>query len=377
MSMSVLLVNDEDVPADIKALLKSKIPQLSIHQVLPEHLFNSEEMSSEQAEFQYDLYLARNAKTYKALEEKGLTALCWKKYSDLSSKIDVFLQLRRCQEQFPINLKGWTLKEVIHNSQDCIIYRAINKNGVAAAIKRFNFKPNDLSREMIHEFLQRLKTQCGIRSKGLVQIYDGGICNNAFYLVMEYLSYGTLRQNLNSCNDDLPETHALEWFKEIAQALDHVHKAGLIHRDLKIDNIMLRGDGSLALTDYGVSKRLLLDAGFLQEDEMHCSPHYVSPELISGEVCTPASDIYSLGVIFYELLTGEKPFSGREAYELMMQHVMAPVPVFADCLKKYQPVLNRMMAKCPADRYSRPLEAIVDLERIALQSKKTPPHFYP
>ena len=375
MSMSVLLVNDEDVPADIKALLKSKIPQLSIHQILPEHLFDSEEMSFGQAKYQHDLYLARNSRTYKALEEKGLTALCWKKHSDLSSKIDVFLQLRRCQAQFPINIKGWTLKEVIHNSQDCIIYLAVNEYGVFSAVKRFKFKPNDLSREMIHEFLQRLETQCSIRSKGLVHFYDGGICNNAFYLVMEYLSYGTLRQNLNSCNQTLPEVHALEWFGEIAQALDHVHKAGLIHRDLKIENIMLRADGSLALTDYGVSKHILLDAGFIREDEIHCSPHYVSPELISGEVCTSASDIYSLGVIFYELLTGEKPYSGREAYELMMQHVMAPVPVLQDSLKKYQPVLNKMMAKCPADRYSRPLEAIVDLERIALRSNKTPPDF--
>ncbi len=378
MRISALMVSDEDVPADIKALLKSKIAKITIDQNSPGQWLDSETNTNttEQWKYQYDLYLTQNANTYKQLVAKGLTALRWEKHSDLSSKIDMFLQLRRCLAQFPLNLKDWTLTEVIHNSQDCIIYRAVNVNGIDAAIKRFKFKPNDLSRDMIQAFLQRLEKQCGIRSKGLVHFYDGGICNHAFYLVMEYLRHGTLRQNLNSCNNVLPEIHALEWFKEIALALDHVHKAGLIHRDLKIDNIMLRSDGTLALTDYGVSKCILLDAGFIQEDELHCSPHYVSPELVAGDACSPASDIYSLGVIFYELLTGEKPYSGKQAYALMMQHVMAPVPIFPHSLKRYQSVLNKMMAKCAKDRYSSALEAIEELALITGQSKKdTPPLF--
>ena len=322
MSTSVLLLHDEGVLSDIKALLESKISNVLI-KVLPLTEINSAGFDASQ----YDLFLLKGKTDFKHLALKDSTVLHWKNLSDLSLNIDKYLQLRRCLSHYPLGLKDWELTEVLHNSQDCIIYRGKNNRGLSAAIKRFKFKPNDLSRSMIKKFLERVEKQCGIRSKSLVHFYDGGICNHAFYLVMEYLSYGTLRQNLDGCDKALPEVHALEWFQEIALALDCVHKAGLIHRDLKIDNIMIRRDGTLALTDYGVSKRILLDAGFINEDELHCSPHYVSPELITGEACTKASDIYSLGVIFYELLSGHKPYSGAEAYELMMQHVMAPVPV--------------------------------------------------
>jgi serine/threonine protein kinase len=121
---------------------------------------------------------------------------------------------------------------------------------------------------------------------------------------------------------------------------------------------MLRGDGTLALMDYGVSKRILLDAGFVIESELHCSPHYVSPEQISGDACTQSSDVYSLGVIFYELLTGQKPYSANEAHELMMHHVMAPVPVLPEELKEFQSILDRLMAKNPDDRFANVIDVI-------------------
>ena len=120
----------------------------------------------------------------------------------------------------------------------------------------------------------------------------------------------------------------------------------------------MRKDGSLALTDYGVSNRILLDSGFIVENELYCSPHYVSPEQITGDACTKASDIYSLGVIFYELLTGMKPYFASESYALMMHHVMAPVPTLPDELCQFQGLINKMMAKNPDDRFSSVMQAI-------------------
>jgi serine/threonine protein kinase len=375
MSLSVLLVNSNtDVPVDIRALLESKISKITIDESSFSYHQGNENNQAQIEAKNVDLIITRDIGAIKPLSISGATVLHWNQLSDLSSKIDVFLQLRRRLSQYPLNLKDWTLTEVLHNSQDCIIYRGINANGISSAIKRFKFEPKHLSREMVLQFLQRVEKQCGIRSKGLVHFYDGGICNHSFYLVMEYLKYGTLRQNLNSCNKVLPEVHALEWFKEIAIALDCVHAAGLVHRDLKIDNVMLRGDGTLALTDYGVSKCILLDAGFIEEDELHCSPHYVSPEIITGESCTHASDIYSLGVIFYELLTGDKPYTCKQPHELMMQHVMAPVPEFLCSLKRYQPILDKMLAKCPTDRFSNAADVIRALEQLAKRYEKDTPH---
>lgn len=313
----------------------------------------------------YELLITNDKWVEKSYGRKDVEIIVWKALPDLSAKIDVFLQLRRYLSKYPLKLENWNLIEVLHDSDEAVIYRAENASGKFAAIKRFKFRPSNLSEEAVRTFLSHIEKQCSLRCKGLVRFYEGGVSDQAFYLVMEYMQHGTLRQSLKSCGDVLPQTHALEWFHEMVVALDVVHKAGLIHRDLKIDNIMLRGDGTLALMDYGVSKRILLDAGFVMESELHCSPHYVSPEQISGDACTQASDIYSLGVIFYELMTGHKPYFSTQAHELMMHHVMAPVPVFSAELKQFQPILNKLMAKDPKDRFSNVLDAIDRLTAVA------------
>ncbi len=291
----------------------------------------------------------------------GIDVILWETFADLGAKLDMFLQLQRYKEKYPLQLDNWVLQEVIHNGQDAVIFRALNKEGVSVAIKRFKYQLDQLPDELIRGFLTHIDTQCGLRSRGLVQIMEGGVSDHAFYLVMEYMQHGTLRQSLASCGV-LPLPHALAWFREIAESIACVHRAGLIHRDLKTGNIMLREDGSLALSDYGVSKRILLDSGFISEEEIHCSPYYVSPEQVSGDECTQASDIYSLGIIFYELITGEKPFCATQSFELMMQHVMAPVPTLPDELGHFQTTLNGMLAKDYHERFSSAQQVIDSLD---------------
>jgi len=361
VSLSLLAVQSEDISSDMQSLLVRKIPDVAIRVISPFQLQKNKNSLAD-----YELILTKDKFVKKSLKgNQNCHVIVWKALSDLSAQIDVFLQLRRYQSQYPISLSHWMMIEVLHDSDDAIVYLAENSKAEIAAIKRFKFKPSYLSEKSVQTFLTHIETQCSLRSKGLVHFYEGGVSNEAFYLVMEYMRHATLRQSLNSCGDILPQTHALEWFNEIVMALSIVHKAGLIHRDLKIDNIMLRGDGSLALMDYGVSKRILLDAGFVMESELHCSPYYVSPEQITGNACTQASDIYSLGVIFYELLTGHKPYVAKEAHELMMYHVMAPVPEFPNHLKQFQPILDKMMAKDPDDRFTDVLDAINELPAAA------------
>jgi len=299
------------------------------------------------------------------LVNTGFEVIYWQDQVDLSAKLDVFLQLHRYKNQYPLMLQNWRLQEVLHDSDDAIVYKAINVVGADVAIKQFKFLPSMITHANIQKVLTQIKNYCARNTRGLVTIYEGGVSKHAFYLVMEYLKYGTLRQTLNDCGNELPLAHALSWFQEIVVALSHVHRAGLVHRDLKIENILLRGDGSLALTDYGVSKRIMLDAGFVCEQLLQCSPYYVSPEQLSGDACTKASDIYSLGVIFYELLTGRKPYDAKEAHELMMHHVMAPVPVLPAKYMQFQPLIDKMMAKNPNDRFPSVLEAIESLPLAA------------
>ena len=356
MSLSLLLVQNERVSSDMLSLLAGKIPNVNTSDVSLSQLQLGEINVSD-----YQLVITNQKLVKKNYERKGIEVIVWKALSDLSAKIDVFLQLKRYLSQYPLKLSDWNVIEVLHDSDEAVIYRAENIEGEHAAIKRFKFMPRSLSENVVQSFLSDMQKECTLRSNGLVRFYDGGVSDEAFYLVMEYMAHGTLRQSLKSCGDILPQTHALEWFQEIVEALGIVHEAGLIHRDLKIDNIMLRPDGSLALMDYGISKRILLDAGFVIESELHCSPHYVSPEQVSGDACSQASDIYSLGVIFYELLTGHKPYFSKQAHELMMHHIMAPVPTFSDELSVFQPVLDMLMAKDPAQRFTRTQDILENL----------------
>lgn len=383
MSLSVLLLmNGEDSEA-IETLLKSKIPGYEVSFCRLENFISATDSDSSQAfdYSSYDVCIVKGAYVEHKLIGLGASAISWDKLEDLSVKLDVFLQLHRHSKKFPLELRDWRLTEVLHNSQDSIIYKGIDVNAAPVAIKRFKFESSQLSNDSISEYLDGISLQCGIRSDGLVNFYKGGISNHAFYLVMEYLPFGNLRRYLDSRDKALPLKHALEWFKEIAHALEAVHQAGLIHRDLKIDNIMLRDDGSLALIDYGVSKNILLNAGFLTEDEFRGSPYYVSPELISGESCSQSSDIYSLGIIFYELLTGVRPYNANNSYDLMMAHIKEPIPALSSKLRLFQPCLDKMMAKSPRDRFNSMGELLklfnnaCDAFQQSVESKKTPPHF--
>jgi serine/threonine-protein kinase/serine/threonine-protein kinase PpkA len=124
---------------------------------------------------------------------------------------------------------------------------------------------------------------------------------------------------------------------------------------------MFRKDGSLALVDCGIESRWLIDAKIMDEDAVYCTPYYVSPERAAGEACTIQAEIYSLGIIFYELLTGQKPYYSGSTLNLIKKHALSPIPELPGEFKIYQPVLNKMLAKHPDDRYGSIDELLDDL----------------
>ena len=205
-------------------------------------------------------------------------------------------------------------------------------------------------------FLQEYETIADMDHPNIVRIYDLGVGDDHAHIAMEYLDGGDLRYKIESGASEL---EAVTYLKQIASALSAVHEHHVLHRDLKPANIMLRKDGSLALIDFGLAKRAKLETAITDKGEIFGTPYYMSPEQGHGSDVDERSDIYSLGVIFFELLTGEKPFKGGSAMGIIYKHAQAPVPLLPPRLSKYQALLNMMLAKLPEDR----LQSVAEIDQ--------------
>jgi eukaryotic-like serine/threonine-protein kinase len=198
-------------------------------------------------------------------------------------------------------------------------------------------------------FLQEYELISKIRHPNVVRIYDLGIADDHAYIAMEYFSRGDLRARIVQ---PLPPPVALAYLSQMAAALQVVHEVGVLHRDLKPGNIMLRADNSLAIIDFGLAKQSDLKTEITGTGEIFGTPYYMSPEQGHGQELDERSDLYSLGVIFYEMLTHKKPYLAPTPMGVIYLHGNAPVPQLEDELQAYQPLLDRLLAKDRADRFT-------------------------
>ncbi len=196
-------------------------------------------------------------------------------------------------------------------------------------------------------FLQEYETIADMDHPNIVKIYDLGVGDDHAHIAMEYLDGGDLRIRID---EGISESAAARYLRQIASALSAVHEKSVLHRDLKPANIMLRRDDSIALIDFGLAKRAKLESSITGKGEIFGTPYYMSPEQGHGNGVDPRSDIYSLGIIFFEMLSGEKPFKADTAMGIIYKHARAPVPLLPPHLSKYQAVINMMLAKLPEDR---------------------------
>jgi tRNA A-37 threonylcarbamoyl transferase component Bud32/CheY-like chemotaxis protein len=208
----------------------------------------------------------------------------------------------------------------------------------------------DVNRE--EQFLQRFLRECRIISKvqneHVVAIYDHGVTEDCAFLAMEYFAGGDLKARIAG---GVTSIQALKIVTQIARALEAVHAAGIVHRDLKPQNIMFREGSRLALVDFGLAKELDGRSTVTHTGLVLATPLYMSPEQYEGGRVDERSDLYSVGVILYEMLTGKPPFGASNAPALAYQHVNSPVPRLPQRLSGYQGIVDRLMAKRPEDRF--------------------------
>lgn len=200
-----------------------------------------------------------------------------------------------------------------------------------------------------------------IKHPAIVDVYDWGHGEDFRYIVTEYFPSGSLElriRNLMTVKD------TVDIFLQIAGALVAVHGAGLCHRDLKPANVMMRPDGRIVLIDFGLAKHVSADAQLTSAGEVRGSPYYISPEQAEGAKVDQRSDLYSLGVILYEMLTGTRPFRGNTVIAIIQAHRNEPIPVLPTELSRFQRLIDGLLAKNPAERFPSISTAVAELARL-------------
>src|ERR671927_290829 len=237
--------------------------------------------------------------------------------------------------------------------------------GRRVAIKILNERhAND--EQFVERFRREAKNAAGLSHPNIVSIYDRGEAEGTYYISMEYLEGRSLKE-LILARGPAPIQVAIDYARQILAALRVAHRQGLVHRDIKPHNVLVDGEGRLKVTDFGIAR-----AGpsqMTEEGSIIGTAQYLSPEQAQGAPVTPASDLYSVGIVLYELLTGKVPFSGETPVEFAMKH-LSKTPEPPSRLRPEVPrdldfVVMRALGKNPSERYQSADEMDADLARVA------------
>lgn len=257
-----------------------------------------------------------------------------------------------------LDIPGYKIEKLIAEGGMADVYLAIqkslNRRVALKLLKKFD-KPEQSDR-----FVNEGKIIASLYHSNIITIHDIGVVNEQHYISMEYLEGGDLETRIGH---GIPPDAAVDLIATIGHCLELVHSKGIVHRDIKPANILFRKDDTPVLTDFGIAKQLNQDTSLTMDGTAMGSPDYLSPEQAACKSLDGRADIYSLGILFYEMITGEKPYKGDSYIEIVMAHISAPIPTLPKNLERYQVMFERMTAKDPEERFDSVTEMIAFIDK--------------
>lgn len=256
-------------------------------------------------------------------------------------------------EDFP-EISGYKIVTELGSGAVAVVYLGIQeKLERKVAIKVMEETTLQKNKQIAKRFEREAKTAASLSHSNIIQIYDAGKEDRYYYIVMEYLEESLRDRQMRAPRYKIIPDMAVDIVGDIMRALDYAHLKGIYHRDIKPDNIMFRQDGTPVLLDFGIA-RIFNPSEDLTKSKMSMgTTYYMSPEQCRAQKDLDGrSDVYSLGVVLFEMLTGEKPYKGETPGFITSQHLDKPVPLLPEELSIYQPLIDKMMAKNRENRIS-------------------------
>jgi tRNA A-37 threonylcarbamoyl transferase component Bud32 len=258
----------------------------------------------------------------------------------------------RDDDELPVErlegLKGYRLiRELGRGGMSSVYLAEDNDSGKEVAIKVLDVETIEDDR-MIERFIREYSMLSSINNIHVASILDQTFTDKYAFIIMERFQGGDLTSRIRK---GIQPEQALNYLAQIADGLADVHREGIVHRDLKPGNIMFRLDETLAILDFGLAQIEDDDMDLTRHGEVYGTPSYVSPEQARGKKVDLRSDIYSTGIIFYQMLTRKKPYRADNPMAMFYKHVHGEVPQFPGEYAKYQPLLEKMLAKSADDRF--------------------------
>jgi predicted Ser/Thr protein kinase len=266
---------------------------------------------------------------------------------------------------------GYTMMKKIAQSTAASVYLARNDEfpqPVALKIEAITGQHvvTDADRE---RFVKECEILSKLNHRSIANVLDFGTTDDYLYLALEYFPCGSLRERLKH---PVSEADAVNYAHQIGEALQIVHAARVVHRDLKPSNLMLTNENRLVLIDFGSARTQFMPSDLTSSGDCTGTPYYVCPEQIDDRDPDARGDLYSLGVVLYEMLSGTLPFMGKTLADILAAHRSAPVPRLPEHFALYQPIIDRLLAKDPKDRYASAADFLdaLDALRAELMTRK-------